>query len=239
MKKHFLSMLLLFVFVLGLGSPAAAYTEADTFDKDVKYVELGTEPDSKVEVAAESDFALDSARARTPHVYVSIIDVSPIVHIGNLDHYTCFTDFGDRKVFTATNGGIGQFKNLALTSTRINTICSQLYNALQSNAEYAGQTLQLIGWRVVTRVNYAADRPLYFDYETGETCMEGTSHHLNLGSQQVSYKDLSHNFKIKAGTYQSRYTFGMNGAYYFTSNGQSGGAAFNGSATFNSDKSLP
>lgn len=238
MKKQFISLLLLFVFVLGLGSPAAAYEEGSIHGTDVECVEIGAEASSKTKTTVQSDFAANSTRARMPDVYVSAIDVSPIVHIGDLDHYLCFTDFGARQTFTATNGGIGQFKGIDLTSSQINNICSKLYTALQSS-QYAGQSVRLVGWKIITTVNYAADNPQYLEYETGDMCMEGATHKIDLGRQQVSYRNLEHNFLIKEGTYQSRYTFGARGAFYFSSGGQSGGAGFSGSVTFNSDKSLP
>ena len=244
MKKQLVSLLLLFVFVLGLGTPAAAYEE-DSNRAEWTLETIGKYLDSApaVEVApAQKDDLISSARATTirPDVYVKKITVCPIIGIYNNGVAESVEEVTEatRTVEFATRG---QVKSLTLTSAQFKAIESTVATAFASDLAHRGKSYEIIAWYVESVIVCSADRPKYLEYTPTSTCVGGTETQrmdLPYTSTQVT---LRHIFQIPAGLYNNYYHVGINGAFYFTytsgsNSGTTGGAMMGAGLTVNSDK---
>lgn len=244
MKKQFISLLLLFVFVLGLGTPAAAYEEdSNHTDWNLETINKYLDSTPAIEVAPVQKADLtSSARATTirPDVYVKRVTVYPIIGISNngvaegVEEVTKATrtiDFPTRS----------QVNSLTLTAAQFQAIESTVETAFISDLAHRGKSYEIIAWYVESVVICSADRPQYLEYTPTSTCVGGTETHridLPYTSNQVTTR---HIFMIPDGAYNNYYHVGINGAFYFkytsgSNSGTIGGAMMGAGLTVNSDR---
>lgn len=244
MKKHFLSMLLLFVFVLGLGSPAAAY-EGDPngahWDLETigKYIDVA--PEVKTAPASDSElFNATRATSVRPDVYIKEITATPVIGIynnGTPESVKAITK-ASRTIRFSTRG---QSMRMPITSSQFKSIESTVASAFASDLANRGKTYEIIAWYVESVVVCTADRPKYLEITPSSTCVNGTETEridLPYTSTEVTIPKL---FSIPSGSYDKLYSMGISGAFYFTytsgsNSGTVGGAMMGASVTVNSDK---
>ena len=232
MKKHFLSMLLLFVFVLGLGSPAAAYNAQKNLD-DLELVEVGEiKFPSQPETAAD---ASDLSRARVPDLYLLTVAAAPIVYVDGMDAAFILADAA-RFASYGPNSGYPQFGVIRLTSKDLASVNASIQSFMNRQPDLQGKKFMIAGWRLEGLYRYAAQRPHYFEYEGDSDCLNSPNPYRENVSATTGNHIVMRDFQVQNFDNSVYYRLGISGGFYFTNDGHQGSAGLGVSLIVNSDK---
>lgn len=244
MKKRFLSLTLLFLFVLGMAMPVSAHEEIDLSSlSDVEGIELGVRAELlPLDEAMTAEQPQDLSRIIIPpdpdlNLYITRISAYPIVAYVNDDgkkyarFMTELTYYATFPVNQTQSGAV------SLTSAQVQAIKKRT-EELVAASDIADKPHTFAGWHVETRVFYSANRPKYMEYwATATNSSNGAVSRLDL-TKTSGVIAISNNFLIPTSMQDSYCNLGIAGNFYFTrtSNGKEGAFAFSGALTLNSDK---
>ncbi|MDE6934968.1 MAG: hypothetical protein K2P26_05100 [Oscillospiraceae bacterium] len=244
MKKRFLSLTLLFLFVLGMAMPVSAHEEIDLSSlADVEGIELDVRAELlPLDGTVMNGQAQDASRAIiTPdpelNLYITRISAYPLVsYVGDdgnpyarsMTELTYYANFPVNQTQSAV---------LPLTSVQVQAIKKRTAE-LVAASDIADKSPAFLGWHVDVSFFYSANRPKYIDYwATATNSSNGAVKRYNL-TKTSGVLTIPQNFIIPDSMQDSYCNIGTAGNFYFTrtSNGQEGGFRFSGALTLNSDK---
>lgn len=257
MKKQFLSLLLLFVFVLGLGTPAAAYEDNDSCGlaiataedlerlEDLELVELGG---GSVPVDSDWNFEVEpmllddteaTTRARTPDLYITDMYINPVIYakdINGNDGLIVLAKVGRYTTYGAS-AGYQQFGGMSLTFAQFQELLNDTFEYASQEPQLNGMQILFAGWRVGGHYKYAAQKPLYFEYEGDGACIDSENPKRDyLSSSSPNPFDVSRVFTVPGGNYEGRYLEVVRGGFYFMSDGNQLSAGLGLTLVVNSDR---
>ena len=246
MKKRFLSLTLLFLFVLGMAMPVSAHEEIgkeidlQAFAKVNEIINLGDYSDfmpsrgpavservQELSLGPDYDLSLSVTQVAVCPI-IAYVDDNGALQPGRLLSVKRYATF-------PANGNT--FVGLSLTSAQLQSVENEIVNWIASS-DIADRPCYLVGWYVGTEVAYTANRPRYIDYwSTATGTAAGTKERRTINKTSGTER-FFRDILIPDGRYDSYYNVGIAGNFYFirTSNGQEGGFAFSGNLTVNSDK---
>ena len=248
MKKRFLSLTLLFLFVLGMAMPVSAHEEIgkeidlQAFAKVNEIINLGDPSDFlPSDGPVSSEYARDLSRIIIEpesglNLYVTQVAACPILAYMEDDGTVQVGRLLDVKRYATFPINYTQFASLSLTSVQLQAVENEVDRWVASNLP--NKPYAIVGWYVGTQVFYSANRPKYIDYwSTATNTVAGAKQRVTL-IKTSDRKNLFRDILIPDGLSSSYYNVGVSGNFYFTrtSTGNEGGFAFSGNLTVNSDK---
>ena len=226
MKKHILSMLLLFVFVVGLGTPAIAYGEGDsTYGlefataedianfRNMEIVGIGECPYASDAKELELDASSDISRARVPDLYIEGMSVYPIIRIeGETPLYVLYDVY--RSQAYGASAGYQQFGGISLTSSQLSSVYRDIIQCVNTNPSWTGKSIRFIGWELAGLYHYNAAKSAYFEYEGSEGCINIQNPiKETVSTSEVNYV-VRRDFEVPNGNYDGFYRLSVDGGFY-------------------------
>ena len=172
MKKRFLSLTLLFLFVLGMAMPVSAHEEIgkeidlQAFAKVNEIINLGDSSDflpssgpavservQELSLGPDYDLSLSVTQVAVCPI-IAYVDDNGALQPGRLLSVKRYATF-------PANGNT--FVGLSLTSAQLQSVENEIVNWIASS-DIADRPCYLVGWYVGTEVAYTANRPRYIDY---------------------------------------------------------------------------
>ncbi len=245
MKKQFLSLTLLFLFILGMAMPVSAHEEIgkeidlQAFAKVNEIINLGDSSDflpSSGPAVSERVQELSLGPDYDLSLSVTQVAACPILAYMEDDGTVQVGRLLDVKRYATFPINYTQFASLSLTSVQLQAVENEVDRWVASNLP--NKPYAIVGWYVGTQVFYSANRPKYIDYwSTATNTVAGAKERVTL-IKTSDRKNLFRDILIPDGLSSSYYNVGVSGNFYFTrtSTGNEGGFAFSGNLTVNSDK---
>lgn len=244
MKKQIMSLLLLFVFVIGLGTPAAAYEEEDC--TNLKFIEAGdidrfenmeieavgadvfrtfsaTELETVTPENIDITQDIDASRARLPDLYLQEMVVIPFIYVEGETKFRPVSSAARYDIYGASSG-YQQFGSIALTSAQLNDVRNDVVRFVSSQSDLQGKNVYFVGWTVAGLYEYASTRPLYFEYKGGENCINEPNPIRESVSASSHEYVVQRNFLIPEDGFNKYYLMDITGGFYFQENGSQGSA---------------
>lgn len=245
MKKRFLSLTLLFLFILGMAMPASAHADLElsslTAVGGIKYSSTSARCLPLGEAVTAEQSRDSSPRIIEPdpdlNLYITRISACPLVSYLNSDgkryarRMTELTYYGNFPV-NKTQSGV-----ISLTSAQVQAIENRTAE-LVAESDIADKSPAFAGWHVEVSFFYSANRPKYIEYwPTATNSSNGAVKRYDL-TKTSGVLTIPQDFLITPSMEDSYCNIGIAGNFYFTrtSNGQEGGFRFSGALTLNSDK---
>lgn len=241
MKKRCLSMLLLFMFIIGMSVPAAA-SKGNAY----RFLDLTEiDPDSsttRVEAVSLDDGLTADVNSKIisndPDVYVNSITVHPIIAVYEGEQGTMYiiNDITRSVRFTSK----GQFQSLNLTNAGLQSVIKELPTGVANDPTLAGKKVLFVGWDVSSVFTCIAESPQYIEYTPTSTCINGTATKRITVTGKHTQVTVDEYFFMPENI-NDYYHVGVRGSFMFIrtsgpNSGQQGGFGISAGLTVNSDK---